>query len=288
MRRLKIIHRTWYNFTGTVQLAPHRLLLRPREGHELHIESSTLETSPVASLHWLRDAYDNSVAIASFDSSATQLAILSEVIVQHYDESPLDFMVADHAVNYPFSYEAEASAILQPYLLPQFPDERSALRVWLERFWHSGEVIQTYTLLQRLCVGIHETFEYQVREEPGVQSATETLQRGTGSCRDFANLFMEAARCLGLAARFVSGYLHAPTSGWNFGATHAWAEVYLPGAGWKGFDPTIGEMASSKHIAVAVARLPESVSPVAGSFFGPPGASLHVGVWVTELLQVDP
>lgn len=283
MRRLKIVHRTYYNFAGTVQLAPHRLLLRPREGHELHIESSTLETSPPAKLHWLRDPYDNAVAIADFDASATQLSILSEIIVQHYDERPLDFLVADHAVNYPFTYEADAHPILQPYMQLQIPGDSDALHTWVERFWRRGEAIQTYTLLERLCKGINQSLSYQSREEPGVQTAAETLRRGTGSCRDFANLFMEATRLLGLASRFVSGYLHAPTSGWNFGATHAWAEVYLPGAGWKGFDPTIGEVVGTKHIAVAVARLPESVSPVTGSFFGPPGASLHVGVWVTEV-----
>jgi transglutaminase-like putative cysteine protease len=134
-----------------------------------------------------------------------------------------------------------------------------------------------------LCIGINQSLTYKIREEPGVQSASETLQKGTGSCRDFANLFMEAARLLGLASRFVSGYLHAPASSQNYGATHAWAEVYLPGAGWKGFDPTIGEVVGSKHIAVAVARLPESVSPVTGAFFGPPNATLDVGVWVSEL-----
>ena len=283
MRRLKIIHRTYYNFSGTVQLAPHRLLLRPREGHQLHIESSNLKTTPTATLHWLRDAYDNSVAIASFVEPTTQLALLSEVIVRHYDESPLDFLVAEHAVNYPFKYEDDAQAVLQPYLPSRMDDERHELRAWLEKFWRPGEAIQTYTLLMSLCMGIHETFRYQAREEPGVQTASTTLQLGSGSCRDFANLYIEAARLLGLAARFVSGYLHAPTSGRNFGATHAWAEVYLPGAGWKGFDPTIGEVVGSKHIAVAVARLPESVSPVTGAFFGPTGSTLHVGVWVEEL-----
>ena len=116
-----------------------------------------------------------------------------------------------------------------------------------------------------------------------MQSAADTLSRGSGSCRDFANLFIEAARHLGLSARFVSGYLHTPPSAIDFGATHAWAEVYLPGAGWKGFDPTVGAIAGTTHIAVAVARLPESVPPVAGSFVGPPGANLNVGVWVTEL-----
>lgn len=283
MRRLQIVHRTYYNFAGLVQLAPHRLLLRPREGHQLHIESSTLQTFPPAVLHWLRDAHDNSVAIASFTAATTQLAILSEIIVQHFDEQPLDFMVAEHAVQYPFHYENETGAILEPYLRPQQPEERAVIHAWLTGIWHDGQPIQTYALLQKLCVAINRTLAYQIREEPGVQSASETLRKGTGSCRDFANLFMEAARLLGLAARFVSGYLHVAASTQNFGATHAWTEVYLPGAGWKGFDPTIGEVVGSKHIAVAVARLPESVSPVTGAFFGPPGAQLDVGVWVTEL-----
>ena len=153
----------------------------------------------------------------------------------------------------------------------------------MANFWQPGEPIQTYVLLQRLGVYIQQTLAYQLREEPGVQSVAETLSRGTGSCRDSAFLFMETARHLGLAARFVSGYLHAAPSTANFGATHAWAEVFLPGAGWKGFDPTIGEVVGTDHIAVAVARLPESVPPVAGSFIGPPGASFDVGVWVTEL-----
>lgn len=116
-----------------------------------------------------------------------------------------------------------------------------------------------------------------------MQAATATLSRGSGSCRDFAYLFMEAARRLGFASRFVSGYLHAPPSSANYGATHAWPEVYLPGAGWKGFDPTSGEIVGNNHIAVAVARSPESVPPIAGSYLGPPGAILDVGVWITEL-----
>ena len=130
---------------------------------------------------------------------------------------------------------------------------------------------------------LHQSLSYRVREDPGVQTPAETLALGTGSCRDWAVLFMEAAQRLGLAARFVSGYLNAPPSSANYGATHAWAEVFLPGAGWKGFDPTTGVVVGTDHIAVAVSRLPESVPPVAGSFIGPPSASLNVGVWVTPL-----
>ena len=225
---------------------------------------------------------DNCVAIASFDSPANQLVIESEVIIQQFNDAPLDFLVVDYATNYPFAYTPEDWIVLAPYVNAAEPTAGSQLNDWITNVW-SGERIQTYALMQRLCVHIHQTLLYQLREEPGVQSATETLSRGSGSCRDFASLFMEAARHLGLASRFVSGYLHAPPSTINFGATHAWAEVYLPGAGWKGFDPTIGEIAGINHIAVAVARLPESVPPVAGSFVGTPGASLDVGVWVTAL-----
>jgi transglutaminase-like putative cysteine protease len=282
MQRYKIFHRTYYSFSDTVTLEPHTLLIRPREGHELRIESSTLTLTPPATLRWHRDVEDNCVAIASFDSPANQLVIESEVIIQQYNDTPLDFLVVDYATNYPFAYLPEDWIVLAPYVNAAESTAGSQLNDWIANVW-SGESIQTYVLLQRLCVHIHQTLSYQRREEPGVQSAAETLSRGSGSCRDFANLFMEAVRCLGLASRFVSGYLHTPPSTINFGATHAWAEVYLPGAGWKGFDPTIGEIAGINHIPVAVARLLESVPPIAGSFVGIPGASLDVGVWVTEL-----
>jgi transglutaminase-like putative cysteine protease len=283
MQRFKILHRTYYNFSGTVRLEPHVLRLRPKEGHELHIESATLEITPPATLRWHRDVEDNSVAIATFDTPARQLVIESEVVIQQFNESPLDFLVADYAIDYPFSYSPEDRVVLSPYMNGAVHTSSDPLAVWVENLWKPGEPIQTYALLQRLNVHIQQTLAYQMREEPGVQSATDTLSRGTGSCRDFANLFMEASRRLGLASRFVSGYLHAEPSAVNYGSTHAWAEVFLPGAGWKGFDPTIGKIVGTDHIAVAVARLPESVPPVAGSFVGPPGASLDVGVWVTEL-----
>ena len=283
MQRYKILHRTYYNFTAPVRLEPHTLRLRPKEGHELRIESSTLKITPPATLRWHRDAEDNSVAIATFDSPANQLLIESEVILRQYNQAPLDFLVADYAIDYPFAYQPEEWVVLSPYMNITEPEANEQLNEWIAGFWQPGERIQTYALLQRLGVHIQESLSYQLREEPGVQSVLETLSCGTGSCRDSAYLFIEAARRLGFAARFVSGYLNSPPSSANYGATHAWAEVFLPGAGWKGFDPTIGEVAGTNHIAVAVARLPESVPPIAGSFVGLPGASLDVGVWVTEL-----
>jgi len=285
MLRFEILHRTYYNFTATVQLGPHRLRLRPREGHELRVESASVRTTPESILRWSRDVEDNSVAIATFESSTSQLMIESHVIVQQYNQAPFDFLLADHAVDYPFAYAPEDAAVLSPYILAavRSANEQAVLADWVGALWPTGEPIQSFALLQRLNAHIHQSLSYRVREEAGVQTPAQTLSLGTGSCRDWAFLFMEAARRFGLAARFVSGYLNSPPSSANYGATHAWAEVFLPGAGWKGFDPTTGLVVGTDHIAVAVARLPESVPPVEGSFIGPPGSSLDVGVWVTPL-----
>jgi transglutaminase-like putative cysteine protease len=284
MRRLHILHRTYYNFAGPVTLGTHRLLLRPREGQALQIESSNLDIKPTALVRWSRDEYDNSIAFATFNSSTRQLAIISDVVVKHHDEAPLDFIVDERAENYPFTLDPESAFVLQPSLSMTGSDaDRAALRAWLSGYWQPGRPVQTYALLWQLCSGIHGTFTYQSREEEGIQPVAETLQKRSGSCRDFAQLFIAAARHFGLAARFVSGYLHAEATTLDYGATHAWAEVYLPGPGWKGFDPTIGEVASSKHIATAVGRLGEALAPISGSFFGPAGSTMSVGVWVSEL-----
>ena len=285
MQRYEILHRTYYNFATAVSLGPHSLRLRPREGHELRVESATVRTTPASTLRWSRDVEDNSVAVATFDVPTSQLMIESHVIVQHYNQAPFDFLLADHAADYPFAYAPEDAAVLLPYMsgVALGVDERAALARWVLDVWRKGDRVQTFALLLRLNAHIHQSLSYRVREEPGVQTPAETISRGTGSCRDWAYLFMEAARSFGLAARFVSGYLNTPPSAANYGATHAWAEVFLPGVGWKGFDPTTGLVVGTDHIAVAVARLPESVPPVSGSFIGPPGSTLDVGVWVTPL-----
>ena len=285
MQRYEILHRTYYNFSTAVQLGPHSLRLRPREGHELRVESAIVQTTPAASLRWSRDVEDNSVAVVTFGLPASQLLIESRVIVQQYNQAPFDFLLAEHAAVYPFAYAPEDAAVLSPYVTGAVRDanEQAMLADWVSALLPAGEPSQTFALLQRLNAHIHQSLSYRVREEPGVQTPAQTLSLGTGSCRDWAFLFMEAARRFGFAARFVSGYLNTPPSSTNYGATHAWAEVFLPGAGWKGFDPTTGLVVGADHIAVAVARLPESVPPVEGSFLGPPGSSLDVGVWVTPL-----
>ena len=283
MQRYRILHRTYYSFDDIVLLGQHVLRLRPRESHELRIEASMLRITPTASVLWHRDVDDNSVATATFKTSANQILFESDIIVQQFNETPLNFVVAGYAMDYPFEYTAEERIGLFAYIEQAYRSTNDSLDDWISGFWIYGERVQTYVMLQSINTAINESFRYTTREEPGVQSPTETLAIGSGSCRDFAALFIAAARRLGLAARFLSGYLKAAPSSMNFGATHAWAEVYLPGAGWKGFDPTLGKIVGADHIAVAVAREPESVPPIEGSFTGYAGSTMNVGVWVTEL-----
>lgn len=283
MKRYKIIHRTYYNYTGQVSLGDHFLLLRPRETHELRIESFALKINPEAQVRWYRDIEGNSVATAKFKHPTQQLFIESETVIQQHNEAPLDFLVADEAVNYPFAYDSDDFIMLSPYLTLPAQAEREIIERWIKSIWHPNEPIQTYSLLQRIARTIFESQAYKVREEPGVQTSIETLSCGSGSCRDFSRLFMDATRCLGLASRFVSGYLHAPLMSAMVGSTHAWAEVYLPGAGWMGFDPTIGHIVGPDHIAVAVASQPESVPPISGSYLGSETSTMDVGVWVSEI-----
>ena len=268
MRRLRINHLTTYQFASPVTLQPHRLLLRPREGHDVRIESSRLDISPAHRIQWYRDVFDNSVAVVSFREIAQRLTIDSEAIIQHYDEAPLDFIVEDYAVRYPFEYPPQERADLAPFQQPIYPHQQPLLGDWFKNLGLLRGKVETYVLLDGLNRTIAGNFQYIVREEPGVQSPAQTLANHAGSCRDYATLFIETCRHLGLASRFVSGYSHVPALGAGNAATHAWAEVYLPGPGWKGFDPTAGELTGSRHIPVAVARHPEAVPPVAGSFIG--------------------
>lgn len=269
MRRIKISHLTEYRFPSPVQVLPHRLLLRPRENHNVRIESSLLDIHPEHTVQWKRDVLDNSVAVIDIAQPTDYIRIGSTVIIQHYDENPFDFLVDDYALMHPFSYAMGDRIELEPFLQAVYPDEREVLLDWLEM---SGclQPAQTFSLLDGLNRSIASGFSYQIREEQGVQSPATTLRQRSGSCRDFAALFAEACRHLGLASRFVSGYLFTWAGDAENASTHAWAEVYLPGAGWKGFDPTSGEVTGDRHVAVAVARHPEAVPPVAGDYVGTP------------------
>ena len=282
MRKLQIDHLTEYRFASEVTILPHRLLLRPRESHHLRIASSALVISPANYVSWQRDVFDNSVAVAHFTLPASSVEITSQVVIEHYDEAPLDFLVEDYAAFHPFTYLPDEGTDLAPLLPMTWPGDRVSIDAWLRSLSLRSPRIETFTLLDQLNRAISRDFRYQRREEPGVQSPAQTLSSGSGSCRDFAALFLEACRVLGFASRFVSGYHASYANEAGGGSTHAWAEVYLPGPGWKGFDPTAGLVTGSEHIPVAVARHPETVPPVAGGYVGPAGSrpSMFVSVSV--------
>jgi len=284
MKRIRIHHLTEYRFSRAVELTEHRLLLRPREGHDIRMTSSRLDVRPLCETNWYRDIYGNSVGLLSLMAPTSALRIESEVVIEHYAERPLDFVVDRRAVTFPFPFEPEDRLDLLPYRTHNWPNHTGGLKQWVERFWLPGQSIETYVLLDRMNQAIVADFGYGMREEPGVQDPGQTLRLRSGSCRDFAAFFIEACRYLGLPARFVSGYLHNPGST-QHGSTHAWSEVYLPGAGWIGFDNTSGRVAGTEHIATAVHRHPEAVPPVAGSYVsaGPVESSLSVRVDVSEL-----
>lgn len=277
MHRLRIKHITEYIFPTTVTLNCHRLLLRPREGHDVRIETSKLEITPAYNIKWQRDVFDNSLAVVNFLEPSNRLIIASEVVIQHYELTAYDFIIEDHAVNYPFAYALDEQVDLAVFQQPIYLNDEYQVNSWLQQLMLEG--LDTFSMLLKLNQSIHQQFRYLMREESGVQSPTTTLTQVSGSCRDYATLFIEACRWLGFASRFVSGYLHAPATEAGNATTHAWVEVYLPGTGWKGFDPTTGVVTSNRHIAVAVARNPESIPPVSGSFIGP-------GL-ITPLLLVD-
>lgn len=280
MKQIRIEHQTFYTYSEPVRLQPHRLMLRPREGHDIRIDSAELSLSVPHELAWQRDIYGNSVGIASFLEPAAELVIRSEVVLQHFEVQPLNFVVDERAVMFPFHFDLSERVEMIPYQMPCFPSDSEVVRDWVSTFWVPGQMIETYGLLDTMNKAIASGFTYGQREEPGVQRPGETLLKRSGSCRDFATLFIEACRFFGLAARFVSGYLHSPLTVQGDGSTHAWAEVYLPGAGWKGFDMTSGLVAGADHIAVAVTRHPADAPPIAGSFIGSPACSSTMKVKV--------
>ena len=284
--KIRIRHRTTYNYNQPVKIGPHKIMIRPREGHDVHIESSVLEITPAHTIRWMRDVNGNSLAKVNFNQMTSQLSFYSEVVLQQYDMNPLDFILEESAVYYPFVYDSESLPELTPFMAILFPRDAAALREWLAQFWKPGDKLETIALLQKINRHINNTFTYQRRDEPGVQTPTETLKKNSGSCRDFATLMLEACRCWGLAARFVSGYMQCEATEAGGASTHAWMEVYLPGAGWKGFDPTSGIMTAGQHVTVAVSRNPENAAPIAGTFEGPGNAFQSIQVDVT-VVQVD-
>lgn len=269
---LNIRHSTTYYYRQSVKFGPHRLLLRAIEGHDVQIRKSGLRISPAARVRWLRDVFGNSIAIAELASPASQLEIHSSLTVEQFNTDPFEFVLSENALSLPFIYEPFEAFDVAPYCQIQHPNDADAVRRWMRPFLSAGGTARTMEFFTAVNKSVPLFFSYIPREEPGVQSPGETLKKRSGSCRDFALLLMEAARQLGVAARFVSGYLCRAlgdeTAGVAQDSTHAWAEVYLPGAGWKGFDPTSGTLAADLHVRTSVARVPDQANPITGSFSG--------------------
>ena len=284
MSLLTVRHVTTYRYSEPVRFGEHRMMFRPRESHDLRLVSTKLDIRPLPSdLRWLHDAFDNSVAIATFDDAASELRFDSIVTLEHIETALPDYALEIGARTFPFQYSDDERPDLASALTRQYPSDD--LGPWTSRFVTSGST-HTMSLLHSMARGIKEEFAYQRRSEKGVQSPGETLRLRSGSCRDFAVLMMEAVRSLGLAARFVSGYIVVPeanpaaTAGG--GSTHGWMQAYLPGAGWVDFDPTNSIVGNRNLIRVAVAWDQRHALPLWGTFIGPAssfrGMDVHVSV----------
>ena len=257
------------------------MMFRPRESHDLRLLQTHLEIVPrPASLRWLHDFFDNSVAAATFDGATSELSFESRVTLEHFETASPEYSIEDYAKTYPFTYSDDDFPNLSRALIHRFASAN--VDGWARQFLNPVGVTGTMSLLRAMTVGIRDHFRYVRRGEKGVQSPDETLERRRGSCRDFAVLMMEAVRSLGLAARFVSGYIYTPGREVGGGSTHAWMQAYLPGAGWIDFDPTNSIVGNRNLIRVAVAWSPAQVLPLWGTYDGRADSSMDVAVSVTS------
>lgn len=259
-------------------------MLRPRESPEVRLLDFRLEVTPEPALTWAHDVAGNAVATASFDMPTDRMVIESWATLQlHAADWPV-FAVAVDAIRYPFTYAPDDRLDLGALAVPQHADPGGDLSDWAQGFV-AGARTDTLALLKDLSAGVHGALAYVAREDEGTQSPLVTLARRSGSCRDFALLFVEAARWLGFGARLVSGYLHDPegqlAGADEAGSTHAWAELYLPGAGWIAFDPTNRSIGGAHLVPVAVGRDMRQIVPVGGRFSGPSDALERLVVEVT-------
>ncbi|HZP12171.1 MAG TPA: transglutaminase family protein [Nevskiaceae bacterium] len=286
MTILQVEHRTTYRYAKPVSFGEHRMMFRPRDSHDLRLIDTALSITPAATVRWLHDVFGNSIGIASFAAPAAELVFESRFRAEHFPAKPEELVIEDYARSLPFNYSAEEVADLGRTAERHYPDAQHDVDQWAKSFIGGDAGTDTLAILDAMTHAVKHEFEYKRREEMGVQSPVDTLKQRSGSCRDFALLFMEAARSLGLAARFVSGYLYdeslvdAGAGVVGQGATHAWAQIYLPGAGWVEFDPTNALIGGRNLIRVAVARDASQAIPLSGSYTGAPADYLGMSVEV--------
>lgn len=268
MTELGIDHHTTYLYRKPVSFGRHRLVLRPREGHDVRVLNMSLDITPANRLLWTRDVFGNSVAIVDFLEPADKLEFRSQVTVSRTRPFPVEEPHAPWRVAYPVTYDPLETTIAAAYQIPSYPSDETELRHWLNAKLPIASLSDGEAVIFALGKLVFQEIKYQRRSEKGVQTPFQTVKLGTGSCRDLATLMMDAARLLGLAARFASGYLHCSASESGHASTHAWAEIYLPGLGWRGIDPTIGAPTALNHIVTGVSNHPRGVMPISGMFTG--------------------
>jgi len=275
MTILHVLHRTLYRYANPVSFGDHRMMMRPRDSHDLRLLDTGLTISPSAQVRWMHDVFGNSVAVAHFCEPGKQLLVESSFTFEHYPLPASEVAVEQFARAYPFSYDAEEIPDLGRTVERHYPDPEHRIDAWARRFVEAEADHDTMGILVAMTEAIKQEFTYNPRDEMGTQDPLVTLDSGTGTCRDYTLFLMEAARSLGFAARFVSGYLYdenliegAESEVVGGGATHAWVQIYLPGAGWVEFDPTNALVGGRNLIRVAVTRDPKQAIPLAGSFTG--------------------
>lgn len=287
METLTIHHKTDYSYRRKVQFGEHRLMFRPRGSHDLRLIETRLAISPDAKVHWLHDVFNNSVAVAQFDLASDHLSFDSTIVLEHYGMEGPDASVEDFAQSLPFSYLPEEIPDIARLMERHYPDPLRQVDAWARGFLNAQGYTDTMMFLKHMTEAVRRDFTYAERFEEGVLSPQQTLANRRGSCRDFALLLMEGLRSVGLAARFVSGYLYDPAVETDrkvlkgTGHTHAWAQVYIPGAGWLDLDPTNGILGGPNLIRVATARDPSQAVPLQGSFFGDTGDFIEMKVDVS-------
>ena len=277
---VRIIHRTHYHYAQPVTFQTHRLVIRPREGHDLRVERLELSITPAADVTWAWDIFGNSIACAHFRETGSELKFDVDVLVRRFfpPDSPPS---KPHSPSpWPLDYELLEQAILKGYLTPVFVEETAAVQEWIGTLPHPGGFPSAEAFVLQLTETLHRNIRYERREQKGVQSPGATLLLGSGSCRDVATLMMETLRHLGIAARFASGYLDCGATRAARGSTHAWTEVYFPQLGWRGFDPTTGKRCEHRHIVSGTSHHPRGVMPVTGRYVGPQGAFQSLAVSV--------
>ena len=288
--RYDITHTTLYRYREPVRFGEHRVMFRPRDSHDLRVLATDLVCSPEANIRMIQDPHSNSVALVTPLQPAAELRIVSTFRIEHAPGDDAELALSPSAELFPFAYSVQERLDLEHYMRPLYDDAQGELTNWARQFMRTDGPTGTRDLLLQMNAFIRGHFTYAARDEEGIQTPLETLRSSSGSCRDFALLMMEAVRSLGMAARFVSGYLYdpaldpaaAPDAAATLGAgsTHAWLQVYLPGAGWVPFDPTNNLRAGNAQlIRVGVARDPRQVAPVSGSWFGP--ADAYLGLTAT-------